>query len=394
MGRPPLRLRHARHACALGAVLVLLLGLVTGCPFSAETFVQHCALATDCDDGNPCTEDLCTNTVCSNPDKAAEASCPTGVCDGSGKCLECLTSPADDVVCGQLHPTLPVCDATTKTCVGCLTDADCMKFDSTNPVCWSKNLTCVSCHDGVRDGNETGVDCGGPDCGACQADPCDPVRGCGDGSVCAMPENICCNTACSASTMTCMACAMKDGATADGTCSEVPLGEDPFNQCSATGGSPLAGGCGKTMGKCACEDGVKDEKETDVDCGGPVCPGCLGGQMCEQDTDCNANYGFCISNVCCNALCTGQCRFCNSAGMCGDAPPGYPNPACLANQACGSGPLCVGKAGAPCIPANKGGDCVSGVCSAAKTCAQSMSGQPCSSTADCLMGTCQNYICM
>jgi hypothetical protein len=35
-----------------------------------------------------------------------------------------------------------------------------------------------TCDDGIQNGNETGVDCGGPDCAPCVVDP--PVTGCGD----------------------------------------------------------------------------------------------------------------------------------------------------------------------------------------------------------------------
>jgi hypothetical protein len=42
------------------------------------------------DDGNPCTANVCTAGVVSNPALAAGAACPTGVCDGSGHCVTCV----------------------------------------------------------------------------------------------------------------------------------------------------------------------------------------------------------------------------------------------------------------------------------------------------------------
>lgn len=44
----------------------------------------------------------------------------------------------------------------------------------------------------------------------------------------------------------------------------------------------------------SCEDGVKDEGETDVDCGGP-CLGCAYGERCNTDSDC---LGSCSKGIC------------------------------------------------------------------------------------------------
>jgi len=45
-----------------------------------------------------------------------------------------------------------------------------------------------------------------------------------------------------------------------------------------------------------CADGVKDGAETDVDCGGAVCPACAIGKVCAVSSDC-------ISNVCTAGTC-------------------------------------------------------------------------------------------
>jgi hypothetical protein len=45
-----------------------------------------------------------------------------------------------------------------------------------------------------------------------------------------------------------------------------------------------------------CIDGIQNEGETDVDCGGPNCAGCANGKACLIDTDCQS--GHCVSNVC------------------------------------------------------------------------------------------------
>ncbi len=45
-----------------------------------------------------------------------------------------------------------------------------------------------------------------------------------------------------------------------------------------------------------CDDGVKDQDETDVDCGGVTCPGCAIDQVCVLDGDCiskRCDAGYC-----------------------------------------------------------------------------------------------------
>ncbi len=44
-----------------------------------------------------------------------------------------------------------------------------------------------------------------------------------------------------------------------------------------------------------CTDGIKDFTETDVDCGGPDCQACSGGQTCGAGTDCTS--GICAINA-------------------------------------------------------------------------------------------------
>jgi hypothetical protein len=49
-----------------------------------------------------------------------------------------------------------------------------------------------------------------------------------------------------------------------------------------------------------CSDGVKNGSETGVDCGGGTCPSCSNGQICSSASDCQS--GFCNSGVCRAAL--------------------------------------------------------------------------------------------
>ena len=45
-----------------------------------------------------------------------------------------------------------------------------------------------------------------------------------------------------------------------------------------------------------CVDGLKNGEESDVDCGGPACEGCLDGEECDADMDCGSF--FCGEHVC------------------------------------------------------------------------------------------------
>src|SRR5262249_38886419 len=49
---------------------------------------------TPVDDGNPCTDDVCTDGVPAHPPSAAGISCSAGAmrCDGQGACVECLAT--------------------------------------------------------------------------------------------------------------------------------------------------------------------------------------------------------------------------------------------------------------------------------------------------------------
>lgn len=101
-----------------------------------------------------------------------------------------------------------------------------------------------SCDDDTKNGGETDADCGGP---------CSP---CGTGRTCALPADC-----------------------ASGVCT--------LDACEAA----------------SCTDGVKNATETDIDCGGPNldCPLCAPGQRCETALDCDTSS--CIDGVCVGPAC-------------------------------------------------------------------------------------------
>lgn len=103
-----------------------------------------------------------------------------------------------------------------------------------------------TCEDGLKNGLETDVDCGGPHC-----EPC----------------------------------------TLGGSCS--------FDRDCESGRCE-----DKSCASPTCDDGRKNGDETDVDCGGPVCEACSVGQGCQEDDDCESQ--FCFEGICLEAQCNDE----------------------------------------------------------------------------------------
>jgi plastocyanin len=157
-------------------------------------------------DGNPCTLDVCTNGVPTNPFVPKGTICNSlgtpRYCDDKGVCIECNA------------------------------DADCNGGTCTGGQCQGA----APCNDSKQNGNESDVDCGGGICPACQ-----------DGLHC-KGNSDCMSKICTS-----------------GTCVPPPP---------------------------TCDDGKKNQDETDVDCGGTHCGPCDAMKQCVLDTDCKSD--FCI----------------------------------------------------------------------------------------------------
>jgi hypothetical protein len=115
----------------------------------------------------------------------------------------------------------------------------------------------------------------------------------------------------------------------------------------------------------ACDDGMLNGGETDLDCGGP-CKPCHPGQACEDPRDCD--LGLCFDNMCGKPGCFGP-EDCPPPGPCsiGVCDPGGQ---CVAKPdfdgtACEDGDLCLGG---KCLPTEKldcsklDGPCRTGLC--------------------------------
>lgn len=132
------------------------------------------------------------------------------------------------------------CRATSKCAVGkvCAINSDCVSNNCEAGVC----KAAPSCSDTIKNGLETDVDCG------------DGCPGCAVGKACAV------NSDCAS------------------------------NFCDA----------GVCKAAATCTDVIKNQDETDVDCGGLVCPACADTKACLVNSDCessNCNAGICMAGA-------------------------------------------------------------------------------------------------
>jgi hypothetical protein len=192
--------------------------------------------------------------------------------------------------------------------------------------------TCVAAHctNGVKDANETDVDCGGPDCM-----PCTDDKACQVGADCV--DKVCGAAVCQAPTC-------KDGVK-NGQETDIDCGGPMCPPCNDGEGCLKGSDCKSlscAMMKCApatCTDGIQNQDETDVDCGGKICKPCADGRMCKIPTDCvdkvcTGNPPTCAAPTCTDGVQNGQETDIDCGGpMC---------QACGIGQKCGIATDCVG----------------------------------------------------
>ncbi|MFO0761084.1 MAG: hypothetical protein U0359_31690 [Byssovorax sp.] len=302
-------------------------------------------------DGNPCTDDVCVNGEAKHPPSAAGTACGMGgmVCSGQGSCVGCV----DDSSC--MAPA---------TCGGCGVANTCCCQPKT---CAQLGVTCgmvgngcggqLQCNNGIKDGTETDVDCGGSSC----ATPCGQGKACSAGTDCASTfcaDGVCCESACGAA---CQSCNQPNKL---GICSAINMGQDnsPAGICSGTS---------------TCANGVCKK---------------LNGQPCAANAECTS--GACADGVCCSGTCTGVCRACNlmgSVGTCTNVPAGQQDPTanipCIGTSVCDGNAVCKKGNGQAC---GSGNDCASTFCADGVCCnnACNTTCQSCNLAGS--VGTCSN----
>lgn len=467
-----------------------------------------------CDDGNPCTDDVCRvdGTCGHGVASVAPAVCGGFACDpGSlscrGSCSEashcaaghsciagrCTRSCADSTVClggaGCVDgfccdvPCAGACQAcdvagSEGTCsiapvgqdprlecsgYGCSGAAGCRSSSCTSAADCSAGFSCVGqvCTKQCADASECagaacvdGACCGSGACEAgasCNFDPahagtCTKLNGtdCADSAECGSGfcvDGVCCDAACDG---TCKSC--KVGGRF-GTCSFVPAGQDPNEECPTDavvcgGFCDGAGACritaqGTQCRQARCENGLLFEPAS-CPGAGEACPAsqsspcpdvygceldglscrttctdnahcapgaaCFAGSCrsaapssCTEDSQCPS--GFCTDGYCCNSRCEGLCQSCavpSAEGVCSFVRSGAdPDLECSNGAACGL--TCDGEgacggdaAGKQCAPAACAG---SSVLLLAATCEATGASCPARAPVDCGAGVCRNAAC-
>jgi hypothetical protein len=203
------------------------------------------------------------------------------------------------------------------------------------------------------------------------------------GADCALGTD-CASHVCDAKTFTCDAPTDKDGVQND---SETDIDCGGGTSVATDGAPPCADGkkclvnadcvdlvCDAKTSTCdapSCSDGVQNGTETDVDCGGS-CPACVDMKKCSVTGDCES--GVCTMNVCAPPACAPTCAdgaACGANGDCGSqvctagkCAPPACAPTCAAAAACGSNADCASH------------DCHAGVCVNPVSCAALLADNP------------------
>jgi hypothetical protein len=148
------------------------------------------------------------------------------------------------------------------------------------------------CDDGVQNGLESDVDCGGPVCSACA-----------NGDSCGGNDD-CASNSCEAGSCVEATCSdlIKNQGESDidcgGPCGPCDVGEGCVEDADCVERICLNAQCQQA----SCADGVKNGKESDVDCGGADCKTCAVGDDCSLSSDCQT--GLCENGSCVQAQCT------------------------------------------------------------------------------------------
>jgi hypothetical protein len=335
---------------------------------------------TDVDCGGGTCPPCAVNKKCSvDPD------CASGACDTVS--LTCVANQCGDV---RLDGNETDVDCGGGTCPPCATGKNCkVDSDCTTMACDAQSLQCDSnqCNDKQKDGLETDVDCGGGVCSTCAT-----------GKHCKVDAD-CTTMACNVSSLTCVSTQCSD-LQKDGNETDIDCGGGTCPACATGKGCKVdadctTAACDTTTGKCAastCSDQTKDGSETDVDCGGGTCPTCATGLKCLVDSDCMSNACdlstlVCVTNQCADARLDGlETDIDCGGGIC---------PVCAAGQMCqvdtdcstaacdGSSFTCVANV---CADHRQDGNETDIDCGGADSCPRCAVGKKCNSSSDCLVG--------
>ena len=256
-------------------------------PVPCSRLTTLCKDGEKCDGAPDCASKVCFNNKCAVPAPA------DGVKNGDETDVDCGGSKA------------PACPATK----ACLVPSDCLSGVCTGKICQAPSPT-----DGVKNGDETGVDCGGA-----AAPKCPAGQGC-------LSNADCDNIKCDLVTKKCLPASHSDGIkNLDETGIDCGGPTPTVARCAPGGGCVATSDCNNTLcnGGGTCDpatnvDGLKNGNETDVDCGGG--PGGTNAPACKAGLACAGVDANCLSSVCNYAnkcVEAPSCRVANGGDTCG-----------------------------------------------------------------------------
>lgn len=259
-----------------------------------------------CPDGYACGEDRCVPSECATSEELPSCIglwCAGGSC-AAAQCSDGRPGPGEvDVDCGG-------------PCVGCALGALCaVDTDCAQGACVGGLCSKPSCADALSNGDETATDCGG----SCA--PCGDGAGCQSGSDCQSGVcGVCADTGSCCAPPSCADGLANGGELAvdcGGACGPCPVGAACGAPSDCASNVCLEGSCAAL-----CANGQRDGDEGEVDCGGSElgCPRCGDGQGCVLGSDCLSSRcdGVCIS--CADGLTNGD-----ELGLdCGSSEPACP----------------------------------------------------------------------
>jgi hypothetical protein len=350
---------------------------------------ESCCEALPCPPGQRCEAGAC---VLPSPDAGA---CVGADCPGPVDPVPLAPSCDDSLQNGDETGTDcgGSCPSRCAVGTGCRTDVDCAEGAFCEP--GSSECASVSCGDELRNGAESDVDCGGPECPDC-ADG----ESCGDGADCA--SGVC------GPADTCSAPACGDGAL-NGTETGVDCGGScPFDcddgvacrvgaDCQSRVCDDV--GCGPGLELCcqepSCSDGVQNGGEPVTDCGNAACEPCPTGSPCFLNAHCESNA--CLAGTCANppsctdgvqngsessADCGGSCARCPDRRTCNVAAD------CINNN-CDPFGICISCGDGVLDGTETGIDCGG----ADPFCRRCNPGEACANNTDCLSQFCLGGFC-
>ncbi len=282
-----------------------------------------CAEGKKCLVNSDCALGYCNAGKCS-----AANHCANGVVDGDETGIDCGGSKCKP--CGNKQ--------------GCIRPEDCASGYCKKPVASGVDFgTCVQnhCNTGVKDADESGIDCGGNDCAKCKVKARCAVAGDCESEI--SDGTFCVPTRCKDRMKTgdetdvdcggsiCARCGSGKKCTQTSDC---VLQQDGYQMYCAP--IPVIG---PVCFGAQCNNGEKNWDESDVDCGGPCAP-CARGKVCLQQSDCAAGLECDTSTSphrCVSFLCAAGQYLSN--GVCVDVGIGYWSPASSnARNACTNAP--------------------------------------------------------